>query len=320
MSETYIEVYGVPIFADIKEILKKLEDEGHYIGKIKTTGNNYMMVCPFHDDNDPSLGVARKDMIDYSGRKIPAGTFNCFGCSYSSDLIGFISDLKKVSGNVAYKWLVENFVVGEYKKRTIDLSFLDRQDEEEISLDDFDHYHPYMEKRGLSGNLIYMYDIRYNPEHNSIVFPIYSKDHELIGYQERGVEKKEIYSTGFVNTLFGMQWLDPEDDEVWIAEGALDALILKKFGYNSVAIMGGLSQAKLDAIGRLDYRVFVIAFDNDEAGDRYAKEVAETFSNRLVKRAFFEKGDDPAELCEDCDFTQCRMCYDEFPVTLKYMT
>lgn len=306
----YIEIHGTPVFASIKKILNKLEVETGKIGRVKDTGNNYMIVCPFHDDTDPSLGISKKASTNYSGEVIPAGTVNCFGCEYSGDLIKFIADIKEVTEHQAFKWLINNFTVGEYEKRKIDLDFLEGQKDGDFEsfISELDIYHSYMEFRGFTPEIILKYEIKYNPKNDTIVFPVYNQSGDkVIGYQERGVDGKSFYSEGNVNTLFGRQHLEKDANEVWLTEGPIDALITKKFGHNAVAIMGGLSDQKLSAIGKLPYRVFICAFDNDKAGDKFSRIVADKFKNRLVKRAFFKTGDDPGDM------------KDEFKYDLKYM-
>lgn len=47
--------------------------------KIVYSGNRPMMVCPFHNDHDPSLGIIKKK----SGEEI----CHCFGCNYWGNII-----------------------------------------------------------------------------------------------------------------------------------------------------------------------------------------------------------------------------------------
>lgn len=47
-------------------------------GPIKHTSSNVEIVCPFHEDSNPSLGVN----ISFES-KVPVGTFNCWSCNES---------------------------------------------------------------------------------------------------------------------------------------------------------------------------------------------------------------------------------------------
>ena len=47
--------------------------------KVTYTGSKVMMVCPFHNDHDPSLGIVKKK----SGEEL----CHCFGCNYWADIL-----------------------------------------------------------------------------------------------------------------------------------------------------------------------------------------------------------------------------------------
>lgn len=54
--------------------------------KLKETGSKVMMVCPFHSDHDPSLGIIQKS----SGEEI----CHCFGCNYIGDIVKLNKDIQ----------------------------------------------------------------------------------------------------------------------------------------------------------------------------------------------------------------------------------
>lgn len=57
--------------------------------KIVNSGSKVMMVCPFHNDHDPSLGIVKKK----SGEEL----CHCFGCNYWGDIV-------KVHQNIVKKY------------------------------------------------------------------------------------------------------------------------------------------------------------------------------------------------------------------------
>lgn len=63
-------------------ILRRLNFESFYRGELgelkRGQGDNYQAVCPFHEDNDPSLSVNLK-----------SGEYNCFACGAKGDVFGF---------------------------------------------------------------------------------------------------------------------------------------------------------------------------------------------------------------------------------------
>ena len=58
---------------------------GHYL-PLKKSGANFVCVCPFHDDKNPSMGVSPS-----------RGIFHCFSCKAGGDAIKFVMDYEKLS-------------------------------------------------------------------------------------------------------------------------------------------------------------------------------------------------------------------------------
>jgi DNA primase len=75
-------------FNIIKEIQEKADIVGVIAGFIKLTrkGNNYVGLCPFHADKNPSLVVSPKKKI-----------FKCFVCGVKGNVFGFVQQYQKIS-------------------------------------------------------------------------------------------------------------------------------------------------------------------------------------------------------------------------------
>jgi DNA primase len=74
-------------FNIIKEIQEKADIVAVISNFIKLTrrGNNYIGLCPFHADKNPSLVVSPKKKI-----------FKCFVCNAKGNVFGFVQQYKKV--------------------------------------------------------------------------------------------------------------------------------------------------------------------------------------------------------------------------------
>jgi DNA primase len=106
---------------DIRAILSKLKAEltNGKLADIKYKSNQVIVTCPFHKDgreSHPSCSI-------YVGEdeKIPWGTFHCFTCGESGNLVKFISLCLECSDNYAKGWLKKNFT-----ERVVD--YLDRSE------------------------------------------------------------------------------------------------------------------------------------------------------------------------------------------------
>ncbi|MBQ1342056.1 MAG: DNA primase, partial [Erysipelotrichaceae bacterium] len=71
----------------IEDIKKKARIEdiiSHYID-VQQKGRNYVAICPFHDDHDPSLQISSEKQL-----------FKCFVCGTGGDVFSFVSHYEKI--------------------------------------------------------------------------------------------------------------------------------------------------------------------------------------------------------------------------------
>jgi ribosomal protein L37AE/L43A len=118
-------------------------------------------------------------------------------------------------------------------------------------------------QRGLTEEHIVRYDLKFNPQWNTVVFPV-SFEGQLYGWQERGIYNSfKFTSKGFKKA----QMLMFQDnllisDHAILCEGPVDALKCHILG-GAVAAMGkGVSKTQLDLIESHCSRVY-IALDPD---------------------------------------------------------
>lgn len=81
----------------IKEIKNRLDIStvvGEYVHSLKRSGKNWIGLCPFHNDKNPSFSVSQ----DY-------GIYRCFSCGEKGDIINFIEKIENVSFSEAVKLL-----------------------------------------------------------------------------------------------------------------------------------------------------------------------------------------------------------------------
>jgi DNA primase len=81
----------------IQEIKNKLDIVGiirDYIQNLKKTGKNWIGLCPFHNDRNPSLHI-----------NVDMGIFKCFSCGEGGDVIHFVERIENISFFDALKML-----------------------------------------------------------------------------------------------------------------------------------------------------------------------------------------------------------------------
>jgi len=81
-------MFPVNKIRDIVEVMGELGVE------LKKRGNNYIGLCPFHEDKKPSLSVNQEK-----------GMWHCFGCGAKGGVIGFVAKKLEISRFKAGMWL-----------------------------------------------------------------------------------------------------------------------------------------------------------------------------------------------------------------------
>ncbi|KMT21664.1 DNA primase [Clostridium cylindrosporum] len=85
--------------SDIVEVISE------YVS-LKSSGKNFMGVCPFHSDKGPSLSVSREKQL-----------YHCFGCGASGNVLGFIMRIKNIEFIDALRFLGEKIGVSIEQKK-----------------------------------------------------------------------------------------------------------------------------------------------------------------------------------------------------------
>lgn len=81
--------------AEIRSRLDIVDVVGRYVS-LKRSGNNFLGLCPFHDEKTPSFNVN-------SGRQI----FHCFGCGAGGNVFTFVMRMEGLSFPEAARYLAE---------------------------------------------------------------------------------------------------------------------------------------------------------------------------------------------------------------------
>ena len=77
-----------------KEIVEKADIVNiisQYV-KLEKRGNNYIGLCPFHDDKNPSMSVSPQKKV-----------FKCFSCGTAGDVVSFVSKIKNITTSEALR-------------------------------------------------------------------------------------------------------------------------------------------------------------------------------------------------------------------------
>jgi len=315
------------------EELREKVDIVEYLSQyltIKKRGKNYVALCPFHPDKNPSLNISKEK-----------GLFHCFGCGEGGNIYNFVMKIENVSFEraveIVAKWAnveVPQFEYSEDKKKVFDiheklveyfnkklienreiLSYLFERGLDLESIEKFKlGFAPKSIVDFLDENKKEGIDIRdtgifpYSHFVERIMFPIRNVSGKIVGFSGRAMKgemPKYINSTEKFfkkgETLYGLyegKEAILKTKEAILVEGYMDVIILSKNGIkNCVSSMGtSFTEDQAKILKRFSDRV-IISFDPDIGGiegTKRALEIAEKY-NFEIKILSLPENLDPDE-------------------------
>ena len=208
---------GTPVLASVSQIMyvlqRELRIEGSTLLKdIKTTRYEHqdiVFTCPYHkhgQESKPSCGITVVDK-ERNGRKIQAGTFGCFTCKKHGDITELISHCfgKNDGGVFGKQWILDHFNNYDVENREGFLHLFGKKEEKkqkyvtEEELQKYRYTHPYMYKRGLTDEIIDIFDVGYDKDFRlredlnpipCVTFPVRDYDGNVVFIARRSVKGK----------------------------------------------------------------------------------------------------------------------------------
>lgn len=285
IGDTY---YNCDLDEVLDELARQLQINNiQLLQKRKPLQTHIQVQCPYHgggQEKKPSAGIRKAD-----------GLFHCFACNEVHSLPEVISfcfgKYDDVFGKFGNKWLQKNFQRFEVEKREplkLDLSRTKvKKKIEYISEEELDKYrytHPYMYERGLTDEIIDLFDVGYDKNTRDITFPVRDINGNTLFIARRSVRYKRYqYPDGVEKPLYGLYELQGVNvNELIICEGMFDALTCWVYGKHAVALNGLGSDLQFKQLKRLDCRKLILATDMDDKGLRARKRIKEAVNNKII--------------------------------------
>lgn len=162
----------------------------------------------------------------------------------------------------------------------------------------------YMVKdRGIPQTTLNKHNVRYDPETNSVVIPLFEDD-ALLGIQRRNLSRgKPKYSNSkLFHKEFYVYYTEGarSAEEIVVVESVMSALKLSSFGYPAVAVLGSIvfdeQVSKL-----LQHKRIILWLDDDRAGIKGARSFIQRAGTLADIRVVISdiRGKDPADMTEE---------------------
>jgi DNA primase len=278
------------------------------------------IICPFHEDANPSMIVNLKQ-----------GSYYCFGCHESGDALKFVQKMEKMrsksndlQGCKKFFQILKSDECSRIRiqrvekvKKTSKQMYAEAYDyfhglskvnwRKKSDLDEVNEVRSYMVKRGFTTSTLNKIDARVTFSKNyELIFPMLDND-KFKGWvcrtniPEVEQKRKYLYNKGFrrKTSLIG----NYGDNEVlFIVEGFMDRLKFIQFGVNNVvAILGW--KASLHQIEKIkskkNIKYIVSALDNDKCGIKGSKYLESIFKEKYVRFAYLKGVKDPGEMSKE---------------------
>lgn len=316
--------FNVELIDILQELISQLRaNDIQLIQKYKDGPTHIQVCCPYHNNGQerrPSAGIRKED-----------GVFHCFACGEIHSLQEVISycfgHTDDIVGKFGWQWLLRNFATVEVEERksvTVDFSRnsinncysnkLPFVTEEE--LDKYRYIHPYMYQRGLTDEVIELFDIGYDSATKSITFPIKDVSGNCLFVARRSVISKFFnYPEGVEKPLYGLyeiqskfpiitydetgkRHIEDYPSEIIVCESMLDALSFWTVGKYAVALNGLGNELQFKQLRELPCRKIILATDMDERGLAARKRIRQNIQNRkIITEYIFPKGRKDANEC-----------------------
>ena len=216
-------------------------------------------------------------------------------------------------GTWGWTWLLKNFATVEVEERKdveIDLErsnttnknrVLDNSDSDkskwvsEKELAEYRYYHKYWTERGITDDdIIELFDLGYDYKNYCITFPNRDIDGNCVFVAKRSVKTKWFnYPKGVDKPLYGLYELwqllkrNVKINELFITESMIDCILLWQAGHYAVALNGTGSELQYKRLNQIPCRKYILATDNDTAGQKARQKLRKRIHNRLITEIEF---------------------------------
>lgn len=271
-----VKVFGRSIEVDIKEEIERFSWT-----KPKWSEDKLIAASPFRYESRPSFFVDLR-----TGGFHDAGAFD--DDYESGSLVKLLSFLRDETYEETCEYLIEMYdipTVDENGRVAIPPINL-RQEEQRVSLDEsvlkpYQLRHQYLANRGINERTQRFMGVGYNKGGRSITLPWRYPDGVLANIKYRATEGKTFwYEQGAApirTIVYGIDKVYKHGlKRVAVCDAEIDALSWYTAGVPAIALGGSaVTEEKLDAIRKSPIEELIVATDNDGAGDKVRRQLAQ---------------------------------------------
>lgn len=272
---------------------------------------------PKHNDSTPSFTVWQK-----------SNSWSCYGChsgkkgfngNKGSDIFAFIQWIHGVNFRTAVEIVAKwngTAIPTDKNQKLYDRNYKLAIKYQKDLLEQEEHVIEYLYDRGFDDVDIEKWMIGFDKISKRIVFPLFDRYKNIVGFNKRIVDKEYSGGDKYINSatseifnksnyLYGIHDLDDSCNEIRITEGSIDVLLSKKYGVKN--IVASLGTSFTEGHANIIYKTGktpVLIFDGDTAGNAGLKKALAYFEHLGVycKIVILPEGKDLADLASELKF------------------
>jgi len=172
-----MDLYSKNSFEDLRKKVDLIQVISPYV-QLKSVGNRYKGLCPFHSEKSPSFVIQKGD-----------SHYHCFGCGAHGDAITFLRNHMNMSFSEAVQLLADRFHVSIKKEKADERTGIGRGEMQRAlqCAADFYHYYllhteeghvalDYLYGRGLDLNFVHLFKVGFAPRQGRTFFLVMQRE------------------------------------------------------------------------------------------------------------------------------------------------
>lgn len=277
---------------EIEDLKSNLRDylESHSIN----TSKMFRCINPYHKDSNASMKY-------FDDNKV-----YCFGCGQTYNLFDVISLVENVSKKEAFKRAI-NYYQRHQQKSKESIKLKPKETKEKTIKDYQKAYYvwhknfkqnkqamEYLQSRGIDVKLVDKYNIGYNEFHfkdgdmKALIIPNTANCFTARNIDKTNENFRYYKPTGCHTDILNKSAVTNNIQYCVIAEGEFDCLSYETVGINAISLGGANNVCKFKELEKDNKKSYIIALDNDEAGQLARNELIEYFKENKIKYFLFD--------------------------------
>ena len=224
-----------------------------------------------------------------------AGMWTDFATSDHGDLIDLIMTSKGMSVIESKAWVEKRFGIKSKKRKISPAGKTKIRTPKMPKPMNTGLLHSYLQGRGFKevGDLVYRHKLyasdALTTDGIDLIFQFFDTEGKLVDAKHKPMDydgSSKFVTADCKKILYGWHTVKPEDRQVWITEGELDAIAARELGYSALSMPNGVNgftwiNNDYDNLDRFDE--IIIATDQDEVGERAAEELHKRLGDRCLR-------------------------------------